>query len=77
MKKTKEYLSAKKPERVDGFMKGAQETVKFILGQFQDVTFYTPQNYDTENCNIMSYYKEEAVTPTFLYFMDGLLEQKM
>ena len=46
--------------------------VKFILGQFGDCQFYTPESYETENCIIISYYKGESETPTFLYFMDGL-----
>lgn len=77
MKRVKEFLTGNKPDRVDSFMKGAQEMVKFVLGQFADITFYTPESYDTENSIIMSYYKEEALTPTFLFFLDGLKEMKM
>jgi hypothetical protein len=32
MKKVKELLEKSKPDRVAGFMKGAQEMVKFVLG---------------------------------------------
>ena len=76
MKKVKEYLAEKKPERVDGFMKGAQAMVKFIVGQFDEFEFYLPESYETENSVILSYYKEEALTPTFLYFIDGLKAMK-
>ena len=76
MKKVKEHLEKTKPDRVAGFMKGVSEMVKFILKKFDDFSFYTPSNYDVENTIIMSYYKEEAETPTFLYFMDGLKATK-
>lgn len=77
MKKVKEYLAEKKPERVTPFMTGAKDMVKFILERFDDFEFYTPESYDTDNCIIMAYWKEEALTPTFIYFMDGLKEEKM
>jgi hypothetical protein len=36
MKKIKEHLEKNKPERVDAFMKGAQEMVKWIISRFDD-----------------------------------------
>ena len=77
MKKVKEYLEKKNPERVAAFMKGAQGFVKEVLSNFDEYSFYTPESYDTENSLIMAYYKEEALTPTFRYFMDGLRMEKM
>lgn len=38
MKKLKEHLEAKNPDRVEGFMKGAKEMVVYILGRFNDFT---------------------------------------
>jgi hypothetical protein len=38
MKKVKEHLAEKKPARVEEFMKGAQEMVKWILSRFNDFT---------------------------------------
>jgi hypothetical protein len=39
MKKVKEYLQEKKPERVEPFTKGAQEMVKWVLSQFDEFNF--------------------------------------
>ena len=50
--------------------------VKFILSKFDEFTFYCPESYDMDNIIILSYYKGEDVSPTFLYFMDGLKECK-
>ena len=72
MKKTKTYLSENNPERVEGFMKGAPLAVKWILSTFDEFEFYLPESYDTENTIILSYYKEGAECPTFVYFIDGL-----
>jgi hypothetical protein len=38
MKKIKVFLDEKKPDRVEGFMKGAQELVKWILEKFDEFT---------------------------------------
>ncbi|EGR30765.1 translationally controlled tumor protein, putative [Ichthyophthirius multifiliis] len=72
MKKVKTHLEQTKPERVADFVKGAGEMVKWILGNFDEFSFYTPESYDTENTIILSYYKGEDATPTFVYFIDGL-----
>jgi hypothetical protein len=58
-------------------MKGAQEMVKWILSTFDEFSFYTPESYENENIIILSYYKPEALAPTFVYFMDGLKGQKV
>lgn len=76
MKKVKEYLTTKNPDRVAPFMKGAQEMVKWILTNFDDLTFYCPESYENENLIIISYYKGSDHAPTFLYFMDGLKAEK-
>ena len=50
--------------------------VKFILANFADMSFYTPESYDNENIIMLSWYKGEDTAPTFLYFLDGLKEVK-
>jgi len=77
MKKVLDYLTKEKPDRVAGFKKGASAMVKFITANYADFTFYTPESYDTENSIILSYYKGEDASPTFLYFMDGLIDKKL
>jgi hypothetical protein len=36
LKKLKEHLTTSKPDRVDGFMKGAQEFIKSVVGKFDE-----------------------------------------
>lgn len=72
MKKLLGYLSKEKPERVDSFKAGAQAFFKWVNENVEDITFYTPKNYDTENHIMISIYEGEDVAPTFFYIMDGL-----
>eukprot|EP00335_Anophryoides_haemophila_P000071 CAMPEP_0204821612 /NCGR_PEP_ID=MMETSP1018-20131115/35794_1 /ASSEMBLY_ACC=CAM_ASM_000518 /TAXON_ID=46462 /ORGANISM="Anophryoides haemophila, Strain AH6" /LENGTH=172 /DNA_ID=CAMNT_0051937909 /DNA_START=30 /DNA_END=548 /DNA_ORIENTATION=+ len=72
MKRLKAKLSETKPERVEGFMKGAAELVQWVVKNFDEFTFYLPESYDTENIIILSYYDGEDAAPTFVYFLDGL-----
>jgi len=44
----------------------------WINSNFDEFSFYSPESYDMENSIILSYYKEDAETPTFVYFSDGL-----
>jgi len=38
LKKVKDHLAEKNPDRVDGFMKGAQEFIKSLVGKFEEYT---------------------------------------
>jgi hypothetical protein len=59
--------------------------VKHIIANWDEYSLYlflfynfswTPESFDMENSIILSYYKGEDATPTFLYFMDGLRAMK-
>lgn len=77
MKKVLDHLQKNNPDRVDKFKAGAKEFMGWIKENFDDLGFYTPSNYDTENHIIISYYQGEDVAPTFIYMMDGLKGIKM
>lgn len=76
MKKLLEHITAKNPKRVDAFKAGAKEMATWIMNNFNDFTFYTPKDYDSDNIIILSYIKGEDLSPTFVYFMDGLKGEK-
>lgn len=78
MKKLLGHLKAKKPERVTGFMEGAKAFFTWAKTNFDELSFYTGQQYDMENLIVISYYKNhEDEAPTFLYLMDGLKSYKV
>lgn len=72
MKKVLGHLKTTNNERVEPFMAGARKFFDWIKQNFNDFSFYTPSDYDTEHTILMSYYEGEDAAPTFLYVMDGL-----
>ena len=72
MKKVLEYLQKEKPDRVEAFKKGGRDFFAWAKENFDDLSFYTPKNYDTENHIMLAYYDGEDLAPTFIYIMDGL-----
>lgn len=72
MKKVLEHLQANNPDRVAAFKAGAKDLFAFLKDNFDDLTIYTPSDYDQDNSLIYSYYKGEDLAPTFIYVMDAL-----
>ena len=67
-----------KKDRVDGFKKGAQAFIKFIVPKFDDIELYTGANGENDDGEIVggiciSYWEDEtAKGPMFYFFQDGL-----
>jgi len=77
MKKLVDKLKETKPDRVEAFQSKIQPFVKKVLGEFDEYTFYTGENMDPEAMVPLAYYKEGEVAPRFLFFKDGLTEEKV
>jgi len=76
MKELKKRLSEKHPERVEKFMSGMQTMAKEILTKFADYRFFIGERMDPEGMVILMNYREDQVTPYFIFFKDGLEEEK-
>lgn len=78
LKKVKDHLEANgKADRVAGFQKGATELVKFIVSKFDEIQIWSGETNDYEAGFTYCYYKEQTdAGPTFLYFLDGMKEEK-
>ena len=76
MPKLKKHLEDNKPDRVQPCVAGLGAFIKWFMPQFADFAFWTGPNYDTEGMIILSYYKGEDETPTFIYFTDGFEAMK-
>jgi len=63
---------------VNAFKAGVKELAKWIMANFDEFTFYAPpKSYEADTSVIvLSYFEEGAEAPTFIYFMDGLREEK-
>jgi hypothetical protein len=78
MGKLKKWITENKPERVEAFMRGANALAQHIMGHFDEYQFWvSSESLDNPSMVILSYYKEGLTTPTFLYFKDGLREEKV
>ena len=78
LKKVKGKLEeAGQTERVATFQKGATELVKFILSKYDEMQIFTGESNDFDAGFAYCYYKEQTDPgPTFLFFADGLKEEK-
>ena len=66
-----------KDERVPEFKKGATELVKLIAGKWAEMQIFAGEKNDFEGALCFAYQKEqEDEGPTFLFFKDGLKENK-
>jgi len=77
MKVVTANLTEKNPGRVDGFKKSAQEFVKSVIASFDDFVFYTGENQNLEGMIILAKYDDTGVKPTFMFWKDGLKEEKV
>ena len=81
-KKVIAYLEENgKKDRVEGFKKGAQAFIKFIVPKYDDIELYTGVNGENEDGDIVggiciSYWEDDSAPgPMFYFFKDGLKEE--
>jgi len=78
MKRLKEKLEETNKARVAGFQSEAQVFVKKILTDFDNYQFYMTESMSDQGMVILSYYKpDDQMTPFFLIWKDGVVEEKM
>ena len=70
-----------KKDRVEGFKKGAQAFIKFIVPKYDDIELYTGAHGENDDGEIVggiciSYWEDESAKgPMFYFFKDGLKEE--
>ena len=81
-KKVVTYLEEHgKADRVDGFKKGAQDFIKYIIPKYDDIELYTGANGENDEGDIVGaiciayWEKDDAPGPMFYFFKDGLREE--
>ncbi len=72
----KEYLQQNNPDRVKPFQDGMTELAKEILKKFDDYRFYLGENMSIDGMVVLQYYRDDGLTPVFIYFKDGLRAEK-
>ena len=74
---TAKLTEAGKAERIPGFKKGATQLVKLIAGKWDEMQLFVGESMDYEGAFCFAYQKnQEDEGPTFLFFKDGLKEEK-
>ena len=77
MKAIKNDLQESNPARVPEFEKKAAEFAKKIIGSFGDWEFFTGESMNPEGMVALLNYREDGVTPYFVFWKDGLKEMKI
>lgn len=77
MKKIVERLESKDPQRVPVFKaKMAKYAKDVLIANFDDWKFYTGESMNPEGMVVLMNYREDGMTPYFVLFKDGLIEEK-
>lgn len=69
-------MSEKDAARVEIFQKGMQKWAVEVMKTFDTWRFYLGEKMDPEGMVILQGYREDQVTPYFIFFKDGLEEEK-
>ena len=77
MKTIKQSLQETNPDRVPEFEKKAAEFAKKVVGKFNDWEFYTGESMNPDGMVALLNYREDGVTPYFVFWKDGLKEEKI
>ena len=72
----KAKVEAKDANRVKAFSTGMQTWAKNVLSNFDEYRFYLSENMSPEGMVILQGYREDQTTPYFIFFKDGLEEEK-
>ena len=77
LKRTVAFLKEKgKEARVPTFQAGATEFIKFVMGKFDEMQVFIGESGDPEAGLCFAYTIDGEVDPTFLFFADGLRQEK-
>ena len=72
----KAKVEAKDANRVKPFQTGMQTWAKNVLSNFDEYRFYLSEHMCPEGMVILQGYREDQTTPYFIFFKDGLEEEK-
>lgn len=72
----KTKVEEKDAERVKKFMTGMQTWAKDVLAKFDEYRFYLSERMSPEGMVVLQGYREDQTTPYFIFFKDGLEEEK-
>jgi hypothetical protein len=72
----KAKVEEKDKSRVETFQKGMQVWATDIMKTFDQWKFFLGEKMNPEGMVILQGYREDQITPFFIFFKDGLEEEK-
>ncbi len=72
----KKRVEAKDASKVAAFQTGMQNWAKNVLKDFDNWRFYLGEKMDPEGMVVLQGYREDNITPYFIFFKDGVREEK-
>ena len=72
----KKRVEEKSPDRVAAFTKGMSKWAQEVLKDFDNFRFFLGEKMDPEGMVILMNYREDQTTPYFVFFKDGIEEEK-
>uniref|UniRef100_UPI0037E96D91 translationally-controlled tumor protein homolog n=1 Tax=Semicossyphus pulcher TaxID=241346 RepID=UPI0037E96D91 len=76
LKNIKKRLEETNPERVEAFTCSCQKEVKRIVGDIDNLQFFTGETMNPDGMVGLLNYREDGITPFMLFFKDGLELEK-
>lgn len=76
MKELKKKVEEKDKTRVEKFTAGMQNWAKAVLKDFDSYRFFLGESMNPEGMVILMNYRDDQTTPYFIFFKDGLEEEK-
>lgn len=81
MKNVCDHLEKNNPDRLNAFKTGGANLIKKVLGSFDDCNIYVGENAsdgfaEFKALPVIARYAGEEPTPRFIFFVDGMREEK-
>ncbi|KAH8914337.1 translationally controlled tumor-associated [Atractiella rhizophila] len=77
LKAVKAHLQETNPDRIPIFEKKAQEFAKKVVANIKDYEFWTGETMNPDGMVPLMNYREDGVTPYFIFWKDGMKEVKL
>lgn len=76
-KKLGTHIQENNPDRLKTFQSLAKEFVTKWIQNFDDYSFYTGESTEEEGMIVLMGYRENQITPYFIFVKDGLLPESV
>ncbi|VDQ11854.1 unnamed protein product [Trichobilharzia regenti] len=76
LKNIKERLSRENPERASIFENNVKGYLANVLKNLDDYEYFTGESMNPDGMVVLMNYREDGMTPYFVFFKDGLTEEK-